>query len=184
MDGVSSLILTNFYNVIIVVYSDYAPADELDHYDSALLAKDDDDELFESMEKRIRDRNAAEEALDAFYAKQRQREEEAEGDLENFGFGRQDDSDDDDDGMDNPELIEGAEKALNLEAFDSPLREWIAEERTRREISRRFRKFLSTYYVGIEEVTRWVKKHEHFDPPVPLPSNLRVTPPIYPPKIR
>ncbi len=173
------------FNAISIISSDYAPADELDHYDSALLAKDDDEELFESMDKRIRDRNAADEAMDALLAKQRQRAEEAEEGLETYGgFGPREDSEDEDDGMDNAELIEGAEKALNLEAFDSPLREWIAEERTRREISRRFRKFLSTYYVGIEEVTRWVKKYEHIDPPVPLPSNLRATPPIYLPKIR
>ena len=37
------------------------------------------------------------------------------------------------------------EEEVNLEAFDVPLGEWIAQERTRREVSRRFRNFLSTY---------------------------------------
>ena len=34
---------------------------------------------------------------------------------------------------------------VNLEAFSVPLREWIAQDRTRREIQRRFRKFLATF---------------------------------------
>ena len=35
-----------------------------------------------------------------------------------------------------------ADDQVNLEAFDVPLREWIAQDRTRREISRKFRVFL------------------------------------------
>jgi DNA replication licensing factor MCM2 len=34
---------------------------------------------------------------------------------------------------------------INIEAFDVPLREWIAQERTRREVQRRFRAFLRHY---------------------------------------
>lgn len=34
---------------------------------------------------------------------------------------------------------------INIEAFDVPLREWIAQERTRREIQRKFRAFLRHY---------------------------------------
>ena len=41
---------------------------------------------------------------------------------------------------------------INLETFECPLRDWIAEDRTRREIRKRFRLFLKTFYVGIEEV--------------------------------
>jgi len=37
------------------------------------------------------------------------------------------------------------EESVNLEAFDVPLREWIAQDRTRREIKRRFKQFL-TYF--------------------------------------
>ncbi|KAL7471084.1 hypothetical protein ACHAXS_011369, partial [Conticribra weissflogii] len=41
-----------------------------------------------------------------------------------------------------------AEDGVNLEAFDVPLREWIAQDRTRREIQRKFRVFLSTFREG------------------------------------
>jgi DNA replication licensing factor MCM2 len=41
------------------------------------------------------------------------------------------------------ELFE-TEEELNLEAFDVPLREWIAQERTRREVMRKFRRFIMT----------------------------------------
>jgi DNA replication licensing factor MCM2 len=61
----------------------------------------------------------------------------------------------DDDAMDEPDEDEAAESSddddldgddpVNLEAFDVPLREWIAQDRTRREIQRRFRKFLKHY---------------------------------------
>ncbi len=37
------------------------------------------------------------------------------------------------------------ETDVNLEAFDVPLREWISQERTRREIKKRFRNFLRKY---------------------------------------
>ena len=37
---------------------------------------------------------------------------------------------------------------------------------------------------GIDDVTTWVKRHENLDPLPPLPSNLKVMPPIYPSKIR
>jgi DNA replication licensing factor MCM2 len=40
------------------------------------------------------------------------------------------------------------EDPINIEAFDVPLREWIAQERTRREIQRRFRAFLRHFVVG------------------------------------
>lgn len=37
---------------------------------------------------------------------------------------------------------------INIEAFDVPLREWIAQDRTRREIQRRFRAFLRHFTEG------------------------------------
>ena len=46
----------------------------------------------------------------------------------------------DDDDMDEEEL--DGEDPINLEAFDVPLREWIAQDRTRREVQRKFRAFL------------------------------------------
>jgi DNA replication licensing factor MCM2 len=38
-----------------------------------------------------------------------------------------------------------ADDQLNLEAFDVPLREWIAQDRTRREVMRKFRAFLKSF---------------------------------------
>ena len=64
------------------IYSDYAPADGLDHYDPTVLAADDDEELFESYEKRIRDRISAEEELDALDMKRRERDIQTENNLE------------------------------------------------------------------------------------------------------
>lgn len=157
---------------------DYIPAPELDQYDSEDI---DEEPIDEDIYKRMRDRMAAEEALDALDARRREREDQLdEGLLRDTAFDRQEfDSDGEED-----EDIAESDRALNLEAFDSPLREWIAEERTRREIHRRFKKFLLSYYVGIEEVTRWIKRNEHQETPQPLPSHLKITPAIYPPKIR
>ena len=46
--------------------------------------------------------------------------------------------------MDEEELFE-TETEINLEAFDVPLKEWIAQERTRREVQRKFRNFLISF---------------------------------------
>lgn len=165
-------------------YRDYAPAPELDEYDSAMLARDDDPDLVESYDKRIRDRLAAEEELDAMDLKRRERDLKADNNLERFDQFDKEELDGEGDQEEDEEMIDGVERGLNLEAFDCPLKEWIAEERTRREIARRFKKFLQSYYPGIDEVTTWVKRHEHMSPLPPLPSHLKISPPIYPSKIR
>lgn len=158
----------------------------MDFYDPAVLAREDE-VAEESYEKRIRDRLAAEEALDAMDARRaQQRESRMDSTLERINQFEQQELDMQDD-FEEEELDEQAgetERALNLEAFECPLREWIAEERTRREIHRRFKRFLLSYYVGIEEVTRWVRKHENLNPIPPLPPNLKVSPAIYPQRIR
>ena len=46
---------------------------------------------------------------------------------------------------DREESDEEEDAVLNIEAFDVPLREWITQERTRREIKRRFKDFLLNY---------------------------------------
>eukprot|EP01035_Chromulina_nebulosa_P029875 gene29875-39652_t len=163
--------------------ADYAPAPELDDYDKTMLAADDDDELFESYETRIRNRLAAEEELDALDARRRERDYQTEMNLERINRFDQNELDAEDD-AEEEDVADGAERALNLEAFQCPLREWIAEERTRSEIQRRFQRFLLTYFKGIEDVSLWKKRHEHIDPPPKLPSHLKVLPPVYPPKIR
>jgi hypothetical protein len=58
---------------------DYAPAPELDAYDPTMLATE---EVVESFEKRMRDRRAAEEALDAEEERRRKYDYDAEDDLE------------------------------------------------------------------------------------------------------
>lgn len=60
-------------------------------------------------------------------------------------FGRQrgaqgEDEEEKDEGSEDEDL--DGDDQVNLEAFDVPLREWIAQDRTRREIQRRFRAFL------------------------------------------
>ena len=55
-----------------------------------------------------------------------------------------DDVDRPDEILDEEELFE-TEEEVNLEAFDVPLREWIAQDRTRRELQRRFRRFLMEF---------------------------------------
>eukprot|EP01031_Cornospumella_fuschlensis_P031068 gene31068-37548_t len=158
---------------------DYAPAPELDYYDPAVLAKDDDPELYESYEKIVEYRLAAEEELDALDAKRRQREREADYNLERSN--RFDDQEEDEyDEMEIEDQDIGADRALNLEKFDCSLKQWIAEERTRREIFRRFKKFLLTYYDGIVEVQDFRKHNEN----APYPPNLRPRPPIYPDRIK
>jgi DNA replication licensing factor MCM2 len=52
--------------------------------------------------------------------------------------------------MDEEELFE-TEEEVNLEAFDVPLREWIAQERTRTEVQRKFRRFLMTFEPSDDE---------------------------------
>lgn len=159
---------------------DYAPAPELDYYDPETLAKDDEPELYESFEKRVRDRLAAEEALDAMDNRRKEREGDTEKRLERVNRQEQQELDADEE-VDEDEVDD---KELNLEAFECPLREWIAEERTRREIFRRFKNFLITYYKGCEEVKRFQKRNENEKPMPPLPPHLRVHPSVYPPKIR
>ena len=46
--------------------------------------------------------------------------------------------------VDEEELFE-TEEEVNIEAFDVPLREWIAQDRTRRELQRKFRRFLMEF---------------------------------------
>jgi DNA replication licensing factor MCM2 len=56
-------------------------------------------------------------------------------------FSRVEEEEEEDDDETDEEDLDG-EDQVNLEAFDVPLREWIAQDRTRREIQRRFRAFL------------------------------------------
>lgn len=121
--------------------ADYAPIAALDQYDGEML----DDREFRSMDAETRRR--AEEEISA----RRGRDDALRDFLD--GYGSEDDEarerrrnrleraarDEDEEEEDVPE------QPLNLETFDVSLREWIAQDRTRREIKRRFRVFLTTY---------------------------------------
>ena len=164
---------------------DYAPAPELDYYDPTMLAGEDD-VVQEDYAKMMEARRAADEELDALDARRREQEEDAEDNLEGINEREQEDlmSDEDDDDEEDEDGLMPSERSLNLEAFDCPLREWIAEERTRREIQRRFRMFLNSYYPGVEEVARWRAKHDHLDGEIPpLPPGIRVQAAVYLKKI-
>lgn len=129
-------------------------------------------------------RRAADEELDKLDAIRRERDDDQDDELEGANEREQEDLDDySEDEQDLPAI---GDRALNLEAFECPLREWIAEDRTRREIQRRFRSFLLTFYPFMEDVARFRAKHDRDDgnPMPPMPSNLKVLPPVYLPKIR
>ena len=51
------------------------------------------------------------------------------------------------DGIEDEEEDLDADDQVNLEAFDVPLREWITQDRTRREIERKFRASLKNFTV-------------------------------------
>eukprot|EP01032_Pedospumella_encystans_P036947 gene36947-41823_t len=158
--------------------TDYDAAPELDQFDQDMLA--DENEVFdESYETVLRNRRAAEQELDELDMKRREMDLRAEQNIDRMNRFEKEELDEDDE----VEQADGQDRALNLEAFDCPLREWIAEERTRREISRRFKIFLETFYVGIDEVNLWRDRNRQVTPMPPLPSHLRISPPIYPQKI-
>lgn len=148
-----------------------------------MLAPDDDEDLYQSYEERIRSRLAAEEELDALDARRKERDYQTEMNLERINRFDQQELDAEDE-FEEDEVEDGADKALNLEAFQCPLREWIAEDRTRSEIQRRFQRFLQTYFKGIDDIANWKRKHDNIDPPPKLPPHLKVLPPAYLPKIR
>lgn len=159
--------------------ADYAPAPELDYYDPAML---NDEVIEEDYEAQMMYRRAADEELDAENERRRRMEDEAEDALEDLNEGENaeilaDDDDDDEEDEEGGVLT----RTLNLEAFECPLREWIAEDRTQQEIKKRFKKFLLKYYNGIDEIAAYEKR---FGTEQGLPPGMRKLPPEYPPKIR
>ena len=78
----------------------------------------------------------------------------------NFGRTSEDEEVDEEGDETDEEDLDG-EDQINLEAFDVPLREWILQDRTRREIQRKFRSFLRHYTgepVNEEDTTRRRKR--------------------------
>ena len=79
----------------------------------------------------------------------------------NFARVEDEDEDDEDDDDESEEEDLDGEDQINLEAFDVPLREWIAQDRTRKEIQRKFNSFLRHYTgepVNEEDTTRRRKR--------------------------
>lgn len=128
------------------IFRDYVAVPELDMYEAEDLAPEQIDNT--SWTLKLEAKRAAEEDLDRRDAErarnrlQRLREAtndaEDERELKNQRVASPE-----------PEVAEGDEQilepVLNIEAFDVPLREWISQERTRREIKRRFKDFLNTF---------------------------------------
>ena len=127
---------------------DYTAVPELDTYDEGDLASDADGE-----DLSYRQRQAVDELLDQRDRELRTRKEDridalagVDEEVVHTGrfraYGTIDDDRDDDDV---PDETVYRETEVNLEVFDVPLREWIANERTRREIKKRFNNFLRRY---------------------------------------
>lgn len=130
------------------IYEDYVAVPELDMYDTADLAEEEVDNTSWSL--KLEAKRAAEEDLDRRdmeRAKNRaQRLREAANDVEDERELKRNRVAEEivvEEGKEGEE--EGEDIVLNIEAFDVPLREWISQERTRREIKRRFKDFLNTF---------------------------------------
>ncbi len=94
------------------------------------------------------------------------------------GRDRMMEEDEDDDNFEDQEEV-------NLEAFDIPLREWIAQDKTRREIQRRFRVFLSTFREGEDKLNDGLDEEGADEAEVKRRKRLMAqTPPTYEERIR
>jgi DNA replication licensing factor MCM2 len=120
------------------VEGDYVAIPELDHYDENIL----DHREYGAIDSKAR--RAAETEIDARLHNNQTRVADQ---LDDFGH-------EDDHGrttrrrnIASNELTDataGPMGSINLETMDMPLREWIAQDRTRREIKHRFRTFLES----------------------------------------
>lgn len=136
--------------IVCLYYSDYAAVPELDRYDADDLASDAEEDGMTYQQRR-----EVNELLDKRDMERRARREDRMNELTGAGdtagapvvgqfrsYGTIADDREEDDEQDQNQYVE---TDVNLEAFDVPLREWIAQERTRREIKKRFRTFLKKY---------------------------------------
>ena len=161
------------------------PAPELDTYEGEHL---DESQIDESFLENLRARQLADEEMDA--RDERLRQARLVGEQEEYrlqGLGDRDmaESEDESDYSDEEEGEEEgypSERSLNLDAFDCPLEEWVAETRTRNEIKKRFRKFLNTYYDGIEIRDQWLRQHKDEEDAGICPYKKQRE--VYPGKIR
>jgi DNA replication licensing factor MCM2 len=145
---------------------DYQRIDALDHYGTEGIDDRDYDVIDEEQrraaeaELRLRDRSRG--RNEGFYGMldTMEEDEDEEARQARRGLGglaaRIDEGDDDDDeaGDETDEEDLDGNDQVNLGAFDVPLREWIAQDRTRREIQRRFRSFLRNFTGNPEDASR------------------------------
>ncbi len=150
------------------VEADYVAIPGLDTYDPSLMDKRE----YETMG--VKDRLAAEEELADRDASERDRKGALEGLLDEYGeedeadrrarrarFGIREDRKgagvdeegdaherDGDDRPDEDTDDGGDGDEINLEEFNVPLQEWLGQEHTRKEVRRRFRRFLQTFPEG------------------------------------
>lgn len=169
----------------MTICRDYVAAPELDTYEAEYLAGDD--EVAESYLENLQYRQAADEEIEARNERIRRMQERDEGrDAELEGVRDYEREElEDDYSEDEEEGPPGTERRLNLDAFDCRLQDWISEDRTRREIEARLRKFLQDYYVGCELNAQWERKNkgipiEERTSKMPVPKRR----PIYREKIR
>ncbi|RHY04627.1 hypothetical protein DYB36_010533 [Aphanomyces astaci] len=138
---------------------DYKRMDTLDQYDMGQL--DDrrydaiDDDTRRRVEEELDRRDAREGRLAAVLQEDQEMERD---DAHRRRFVRRQDEGEGDDLVQDEELI-------NLEHFDVPLREFIAAERPRNEIKRRFKQFLNTYthdnkVVYHEKIVKMAQRNE------------------------
>ena len=156
----------------------------MDAYDASQI---DNTVVDENFLEGLRNRQLADEEMDA--RDERFRQARVAGELDEYereGLGgiEEEDLSSESESEDEEDEEEGypSERSLNLDAYDCPLQEWITETRTRNEIKKRFRKFLNTYYEGIEMRKQWERQHKDEEDRGPCP--YKKSREIYPGKIR
>ena len=156
----------------------------MDAYDASQI---DNTVVDENFLEGLRNRQLADEEMDA--RDERFRQARVAGELDEYereGLGgvEEEDLSSESESEDEEDEEEGypSERSLNLDAYDCPLQEWITETRTRNEIKKRFRKFLNTYYEGIEMRKQWFGLKNKRNPRLSVKSTNNIPPPdpVYP----
>ncbi|KAG7389509.1 MCM DNA helicase complex subunit [Phytophthora boehmeriae] len=122
---------------------DYRRMETLDRYDTAMLDARQYEDMDLDTRRAVEDELNRRDAREGRIAQVFQEDQEMEhDDAHRRRFRRPREGDDYDEMGGN---MDDDEELINLEHFDVPLREWIATERPRNEIKRRFRNFLNTF---------------------------------------
>jgi DNA replication licensing factor MCM2 len=139
----------SFFKVLL---RDYAAIPELDKYDDEDLASDNGDyaaldyqtrrQIDETLDRRDREerRTRREDMVDDLVGIANQPQARVET-FRRYGSAALERGSEEEDDITATNL----DSDVNLEAFEVPLREWIAQERTRNEIKKKFKHFLNSY---------------------------------------